>query len=83
MRAYHRKGTFQGPEVEDGTALIKRWEERNQTDLRKLAALINKILNAVKGCGGNATVKYDVKEDKLVVWKVDGKKMLPKDLYSK
>lgn len=30
VRAYHRKGTFQGPEVEDVTALIKRWEERNQ-----------------------------------------------------
>ncbi len=83
VRAYHRKGTFQGPEVEDVAALIKRWEERNQTDLRKLAALINKILNVVKGCGGNAIVKYDVEEDKLVVRKVDGKKMLPKDLYSK
>ena len=37
----------------------------------------------VKGCGGNAIVKYDVKKDKLVVWKYDGKQMLPKDLYSK
>ncbi|KAL9098975.1 MAG: hypothetical protein Q9163_005458 [Psora crenata] len=83
VRAYHSKGTFQRPEVEDVAALIKRWEERNQTGLRKLAALINKILNVVKGGGGNAIVKYDVKEDKLVVWKFDGKKMLPKDLYSK
>ena len=83
VRAYHSKGTFQRPEVEDVAALIKRWEERNQTDLRKLAALINKILNVVKGCGGNGIVKYDVKKDKLVVWKYDGKKMLPKDLYSK
>ncbi|MCJ1241821.1 hypothetical protein MMC14_009827 [Varicellaria rhodocarpa] len=83
VRAYHHKGTFQRPEVEDVAALIKRWEECNQTDLRKLAALINKILNVLKGYGGNAIVKYDVKEDKLVIWKVDGKKMLPKDLYSK
>jgi len=83
VRAYHHKGTFQGLEVEDVSALIKRWEERNQTDLRKLAALIYKILNVVKGCGGNAIVKYDVKEDKLVVRKVNGKKMLPKDLYFK
>ncbi len=29
VRAYHRKGTFQGPEVEDIAALIKRWEEYN------------------------------------------------------
>ena len=74
---------FQRPEVEDVAALIKRWEERNQTDLRKLVALINKILDVVKGCGGNAIVEYDVREDKLVVWKFDVKKMLPKDLYSK
>ena len=83
VRAYHHKGTFQRPEVEDVAALIKRWEERNQTDLRKLVALIKKILNVAKGCGGNAIVKYDVKKDKLVIWKVDGKRMLPKDLYSK
>lgn len=83
VRAYHHKGTFQRPEVEDVAALIKRWEEHNQTDLSKLAALIRKIIDAVKACGGKAIVKYDAKEDKLVVWKVDGKKMLPKDLYSK
>ena len=83
VRAYHRKGTFQGPEVENVAAEIKRWEEGNQKDLKELAALINKILNVVKGCGGSAIVKYDDKGDKLVVWKVDGKRMLPKDLYSK
>ena len=83
VRAYHYKGTFQKPKVEDVAASIKRWEERNQTDLRKLAALISKILNVVKGCGGNAIVKYDVNKDKLVVSKVDGKRMLPMDLYSK
>ena len=83
VRAYHHKGRFQRPEVEDVSALIQRWEERNQTDLRQLAALIRKILTVVKACGGSAIVKYDVKEDKLLVLKVDGKKMLPKDLYSK
>ncbi|KAF8855232.1 hypothetical protein BDZ45DRAFT_676394 [Acephala macrosclerotiorum] len=83
VRAYHHKGVFQGPEVEDVAAQIKRWEEGNQNDLRKLAALINRILSVVKGCGGNAIVKYDNKGDKLVVWKADREKMLPKDLYSK
>lgn len=48
-----------------------------------MAALIKKIIDVVKGSGGNATVKYDVMEDKLVVSKVDRKKMLPKDLYSR
>jgi hypothetical protein len=83
VRAYPSKGTFQITEVEDIAALIKRWEERNQTDLRKLAILINKIFHVVKGCGGNAIVKHDVEEDRLVVWKFDGRKILPKDLYSK
>ena len=81
VRAYHRHGMFQGPEVEDVVAEIKRWEEVNQDDLRKLAALINKILNIVKGSGGYAMVKYDEKRDKLLIWKADAKKMLPEDLY--
>lgn len=83
VRAYHRHGKFQRPEVEDVAAQIKQWEDRNQTDLRKLATLIKKILDTVKRHGGNATIKYDPKEDKLIVWKVDGGKMLPKGLYSK
>jgi hypothetical protein len=74
---------FQVPEVEDVAVQVKRWEESNQNDLRKLAALISKILEMVKGCGGNGTVKYDDKGDKLVVWKADGETMLPNDLYSK
>ena len=83
VRAYHNQGTFETPEVEDVAAMIKRWEERNQGDLRKLAALIKKIVNVVRECGGSAVIRYDVVGDKLVVWKVDGKKMLPLDLYSK
>lgn len=83
VRAYHHNGMFQRPKVEDVAAQVKRWEEHNQTDLRKLAAVIIKILNVVKGYGGNAIVRYDVQGDKLVIWKADRKKMLPEDLYSK
>jgi len=83
VRAYHNKGMFQGPEVEDVGAQIKRWEEGNQNDLRKLASLINRIISVVKGCGGNAIIKYDDKGDKLVVSKADRETMLPKYLYSK
>ncbi|KAF2193556.1 hypothetical protein K469DRAFT_728751 [Zopfia rhizophila CBS 207.26] len=72
-----------GPQVKDVAAKIRKWEEYNQRDLRKLAALINKILNVVKGCGGNAIIKYNNNRDKLVVRKVNGKRMLLKDLYSK
>lgn len=83
VRAYHRKGIFQRPKVEDVAAQVKRWEEQNQANLRKLAAVINKILNAVKGYDGNAIVRYDAQRDKLVVRKGGRKKMLPEDLYSK
>ncbi|KFY98473.1 hypothetical protein V500_01658 [Pseudogymnoascus sp. VKM F-4518 (FW-2643)] len=61
------RGTFPVPEVEDVAADIKTWEEGNQRDLRKLAALISKIIGVVKGCGGNAIVKYDILGDKLAV----------------
>ncbi|KAH6985542.1 geranylgeranyl pyrophosphate synthetase [Ilyonectria destructans] len=81
VRAYHNKGRFQAPEIEDVAYEIKRWEKVNQGDLRKLAVLINKILNVVKGFGGNATVRYD--GHKLVVRKVDEENMLPQDLYSR
>ena len=83
VRAYHNRGTFRRPAVEDVTAAIKSWEERNQNELRKLAALIRKILNFVKECGGKAVLRYDVEKDKLVFCKVERKEILPKDLYSK
>lgn len=83
VRAYHQKGTFQRPEVEDVTDIIKGWEERKQDELRILAALIQKIIIAVKEVGGNFTLNYDVDGDKLVINKVERQEMLPKDLYSK
>lgn len=83
VRAYHQKGIFERPKVEDVAAQVKRWEEHNQANLRKLAAVINKILCAVKGHDGNAIVRYHAQGDKLVVRKADRKKMLPEDLYSK
>lgn len=83
VRAYHVRGLFQSPEIEDVAAQVKKWEERNQTDLRKLAALFKKIIQVVKGFGGKATVVYDAEYDKLIIRKVEGKNMLPEDLYSK
>ena len=83
VRAYHQKGMFQRPNVEDVAAVIKKWEENNQTQLRKLAVLLKKILSAVKRSDGTAVVKYDLMKDKLIVSKVERKKMLPEELYSK
>ncbi|PWI64203.1 hypothetical protein PCL_12044 [Purpureocillium lilacinum] len=83
VRAYHRKGFLQGPEVEDVTAAVKRWEEDSQEDLRKLASLVNRILTMAKELGESTVMKYDAMADKLVIAKVAGEKMLPTDLYSK
>ncbi|KAK2810059.1 hypothetical protein FQN50_003253 [Emmonsiellopsis sp. PD_5] len=82
VRAYHRNGLFEQPRVEDVSSKIERWERDHQVDLMKLAALIKRIIDAVRDIGGNATIKYDTLLDKLVVWKVEARKMLPDDLYS-
>ncbi|KAM0162067.1 hypothetical protein ACHAQE_003485 [Botrytis cinerea] len=83
VRAYHQNGIFQNPVVEDISATIKSWEARKQDDLRKLAGLIKIIIDLVKDGGGNAVVKYNAVKDKLLIFKVERKEMLPKDLYSK
>ena len=67
------------------TGQVKAWEDRNQQDLRMLAGLIKRIRNVVKEMdgGGRAVLKYDASVDKLVLSKLEGKKMLPSDLYAK
>lgn len=83
VRAYHTGGMFQEPRVEDVSADIRRWEQENQANLKKLAMLIKKIISAVKVHGGRATIKYAGVTGQLMVRKSDDKPMLPKDLYSK
>jgi hypothetical protein len=83
VRAYHTKGVFQVPKVEDVAAEIKHWEDGKRRELNKLAALIKVIITTVKSAGGNAVIKYDEIRDNLVVYKNDGEKMLPQDLYAK
>ncbi|KAF2185807.1 hypothetical protein K469DRAFT_726567 [Zopfia rhizophila CBS 207.26] len=55
VRAYHTKGVFAVPKVED-----------NQKDLRMLAGLIGKIRDIVRESGGRAILKYDANGDNLV-----------------
>jgi hypothetical protein len=83
VRAYHTKGIFQPPTVEDVSAEIKAWEDAQKGNLKILAALIAKILGGAKDCGGCAVVRYSALTDKMVVLKAERKKMLPEDLYSK
>lgn len=83
VRAYHTKGVFAVPKVEDVAVQVKAWEDQNQKDLRTLAGLIGKIRDVVKENGGKAILKYHATGDNLVFHKCGGKQMLPKDLYAK
>ena len=84
VRAYHSRGLFHPPAVEDVSEDMKRWENDNQGTLRKLAAVIARILGVARLHGKPIQVKYTVADNQLVL-RGNGseKKMLPKDLYSK
>ncbi|KAK7214109.1 hypothetical protein V2G26_021287 [Clonostachys chloroleuca] len=60
VRAYHDRGTFVEPIVEDVSYNIRRWEATNQSDLMKLGGLIEQIVQFAKNFGGKATVKYNI-----------------------
>ncbi|KAI1387215.1 uncharacterized protein F4822DRAFT_429971 [Hypoxylon trugodes] len=83
VRAYHQRGVFRPPVVEDVSAQVKRWELDNQIHLRRLVALIRKIMSLARSRNGSVVLKYDPTRDKLVVREVHRKKMLPEDLYAK
>ncbi|KAJ5586715.1 geranylgeranyl pyrophosphate synthetase [Penicillium hispanicum] len=81
VRAYHQRGMFAMPQVEDVTTEIQLWEKSHQQDLKKLTALINKILQVSRIWGGNSTIRYDAQKDRLVIQRAGKKRMLPEDLY--
>ncbi|KAF5984323.1 geranylgeranyl pyrophosphate synthetase [Fusarium coicis] len=82
VRAYHCRGKFQVPQVEDVEAHVKRWEELNQNDLKRLASLIKTISSLARQYGGKATVRYEG-GSKLLLYRSDKEDMLPHFLYSK
>jgi hypothetical protein len=84
VRAYHDRGLFTCPNVENITEKIKVWEKAHHANIRKLITLIKDILSVVKENGGKAVVRFDCQRDKLVVCKNDTKKkLLPDDLYAR
>ncbi|KAJ5693744.1 geranylgeranyl pyrophosphate synthetase [Penicillium majusculum] len=83
VRAYHQRVVFSRPEVEDVTTAMKDWEKGNQDDIKKLIALVNRILRVTRNRGRSSIIRYDPREDKLVIKQVERKKMLPDDLYSR
>lgn len=83
VRAYHRRGVFEKPQVEDVMPQIRAWERDHQTHLRELALLLKKMVAAVWEQGGGAVLKYDVVTDRLSITKAKGGRLLPADLYKK
>jgi hypothetical protein len=83
VRAYHTNGTFQSPVVEDMTENMKSWEQDNENTLKKLAAVIAKILEVARRSDSPVQVKYSKTRHQLVLSKIDSGKMLPDDLYLK
>ncbi|KAJ5710312.1 hypothetical protein N7488_004468 [Penicillium malachiteum] len=83
VRAYHSRGVFQVPEVEQVTQEIAEWEKAHADDIGRLVLLIREIIKVVRENGGNAILRYDGRSNSLSISKRDGNKMLPEDLYVK
>ncbi|KAG5917079.1 hypothetical protein E4U61_003048 [Claviceps capensis] len=84
VRAFHAKGCFLKPQVEDVGAKLKEWELDNQEHLKKLGSLIRKMITVMEGCNGRGILRYDVTTGSLIISRDEGTEcMLPEDLYSK
>lgn len=77
------RGIFATPMVTTSARLIKAWEEHSQQDLKKLAALLDRILDVARKHGGITVIGYYPEEDELVITTDRPQYHLPKDLYSK
>ncbi|EME78080.1 uncharacterized protein MYCFIDRAFT_33397 [Pseudocercospora fijiensis CIRAD86] len=80
VRAYHNKGVFDPPRVEDVTALVKQWEGRKGEALQKLGALIHKIIEVLKEYS-SATIRFVPDDRKLIISREETRNLLPRDLY--
>jgi hypothetical protein len=82
VRAYHYKGIFNAPIVEDVSTDIKKWERANKETLGRLATLLVSIIAKGKP-HGHVSIRYSASEDSLRVDQFAGNKMFPEDLYQR
>ncbi|KAG5972507.1 hypothetical protein E4U58_006509 [Claviceps cyperi] len=81
VRAFHAKGSFSKPQVEDVSTRLKEWELNSQEDLKMLGALIDKMVTVVKECDGRGILRYDVATESLIISRDEGnERMLPEAL---
>lgn len=83
LKAHDQRGIFSTPKVEDVTTAVKDWENTHQDAITKLVALINCILRVIRNWSGSSTIRYDPLKDKILIEKIERRKMLPEDLYSR
>ncbi|KAG6022625.1 hypothetical protein E4U40_004488 [Claviceps sp. LM458 group G5] len=84
VRAFHEEGCFQKPRVEDVGDKLQKWELDNKDSLRKLGALIGKIITVMKDRGGRGILRFDAKKGCIMIARdKDESGMLPEDLYPK
>lgn len=63
---------------------LQKWELENQENLRKLGALLGKIITVITGRGGRGILRFDVKKGTLMISRdKDESGMLSEDLYPK
>jgi hypothetical protein len=82
VRAYHEKGRFRVPVVENVSTDIKRWEEENQEKLGRLVTLLINIIAKGKP-HGHVSIRYNASKDRLRIDQCARKKMFPIDLYER
>lgn len=85
IAAYHKGGRFDDVQILDVRRDLKKWEERNAVNLRKLDAVIRRIIDTVQN---TITMKCRVKRTnsgELEVWELDisHQSALPDDLCHK
>lgn len=82
VRAYHNRGIFNAPVVENVSTDVRKWERANQEKLGRLVTLLISII--AKGRPqGHVSVRYSASKDRLRVDRCVGKKMFPEDLYQR
>jgi hypothetical protein len=82
VRAYHNRGLFDVPVVQNVPSVVKRWERNNQESLGRLLTLLINII-AVGKQHGHVSIKYSASKDKLCIYRCAEVKKLPEDLYQK
>ncbi|KAM0714500.1 hypothetical protein Q7P37_009794 [Cladosporium fusiforme] len=82
VRAYHERGKFSAPVVEDVSTDVKNWESSNQQTLKRLAGLITQIIAAVKR-EGHSAITFDMAHDELRLRPTKARRSFPTDLYER